>query len=704
MLERQQYVLRDRLGVKPLYWTKTSKGVLFASELKALLCEPSVPREIDPSAVASHVMYLWAPSPLTMLRGIHKLPPGHAFVARDGEIEKLWRWYDLPYAQPLADWSDAEAIEAVRAQLLESVRKQLVADVPVGAFLSGGLDSSSVVAMARRAAPDTRMRCFTIGFDESEQQPEGMNEDLGYARLVAKHLDVDLEVITVRSGMIDQLEIGRTGSSSADYVHLSVEATKRAFAVRDHCLTDPAYMTVDPQALLAPKKIRELAQNVDRARAARSGGGRGPGDTLWMGVVDGAGRAVSMIQSLYHEFGSGVVLEESGINWQNRGCSFALDPAALNSLRPGRKPFHTLNPALAVLRDGRVLVCDFGVARPPSRASGEAVSAAATPFETVSLESGGVALVLGSGQEALEAATELAGTLDITVLLKPGAEVIPPRQTVFPVLQGRARNATGYLGAFEVTVDDYASPAPSSRGVLRFEDARNGAVSRCDLIIDLTGDAALFPAADLRPGYFRADPGNPIEVARLIARAGQMVGTFDKPKYINFAADICARALKAPLLQDELAAFGGAVGARACRRPFGPRLRPGAVFDEYVGGGLRHGGGGFRLGNLLGEHVGSRLREPGGGFRFRQLFAVDVGRRHRLVDDLVGGRQFLARLVERQVGHLRILSGGLGGAADHALFSTLRALADVVLVAAGTVRAEGYGPARLPLAVVTRSC
>lgn len=157
-------------------------------------------------------------------------------------------------------------------------------------------------------------------------------------------------------GMLDALEIGGTGSVSADYVHLVVEATKRAFAVRDHCLTDPAYMTVDPQALLAPRKIRELAENVDRGRAARWGAGRGPADTVWLGVADGAGRMVSMIQSLYHEFGSGVVLEETGINWQNRGCSFALDPAALNSLRPGRKPFHTLNPALAVLRDGRALV------------------------------------------------------------------------------------------------------------------------------------------------------------------------------------------------------------------------------------------------------------------------------------------------------------------------------------------------------------
>lgn len=156
-------------------------------------------------------------------------------------------------------------------------------------------------------------------------------------------------------GILDALGIEATGPASADYVHLAVEAAKRAFAVRDHCVTDPAYMTVDVQELLKPSKIRELAANVDRGRAARWSAGGPPADTVWMGVMDGAGRAVSMIQSLYHEFGSGVVLEETGINWQNRGCSFALDPAALNSLRPGRKPFHTLNPALAVLRDGRIL-------------------------------------------------------------------------------------------------------------------------------------------------------------------------------------------------------------------------------------------------------------------------------------------------------------------------------------------------------------
>ena len=82
----------------------------------------------------------------------------------------------------------------------------------------------------------------------------------------------------------------------------------------------------------------------------------GPADTIWMGVIDRDGVAVSFIQSIYHEFGSGIVLPASGVNWQNRGCSFSLDPAARNPLTPGRKPFHTLNPALARFDDGRTLV------------------------------------------------------------------------------------------------------------------------------------------------------------------------------------------------------------------------------------------------------------------------------------------------------------------------------------------------------------
>jgi gamma-glutamyltranspeptidase/glutathione hydrolase len=157
-------------------------------------------------------------------------------------------------------------------------------------------------------------------------------------------------------GQLDRLGIERLDPLGADYVHLCVEAVKGAFRIRDRHITDPAHMTVDPASFLAPKALDDLAGKVDRSRAAPWGAGKGPADTIWMGVIDEAGRAVSFIQSLYHEFGSGVVLGSSGVCWQNRGCSFSLSAGALNALEPRRKPFHTLNPALALLQDGRTMV------------------------------------------------------------------------------------------------------------------------------------------------------------------------------------------------------------------------------------------------------------------------------------------------------------------------------------------------------------
>ena len=157
-------------------------------------------------------------------------------------------------------------------------------------------------------------------------------------------------------GILDRLRIGVTDPVGADYVHLCVEAVKQAFRVRDEYVTDPSYMTLDAQELLAPERIQALAQRIDRRRAAAWGGCGEDGDTVWMGVIDDAGRAVSFIQSLYHEYGAAVVLRESGITWQNRGASFSLDERALNALQPSRKPYHTLNPALACLEDGTTMV------------------------------------------------------------------------------------------------------------------------------------------------------------------------------------------------------------------------------------------------------------------------------------------------------------------------------------------------------------
>ena len=158
----------------------------------------------------------------------------------------------------------------------------------------------------------------------------------------------------------------------------------------------------------------------------------------------------------------------------------------------------------------------------------------------VSLQSEGVALIYGRDESAIEAGKLLADHLDVTVLIGSAKGLPPPRVTDFPIVQGTIKSAKGYLGNFEVVVDDYAQPAPSSRGELTFGPARDGAVSRCDLVLDLSGGAPLFTASDLRDGYLRADPGDPAAVLRAVLKARDLTGTFDKPRYITFTEDLCA--------------------------------------------------------------------------------------------------------------------------------------------------------------------
>src|ERR1035437_5149278 len=177
----------------------------------------------------------------------------------------------------------------------------------------------------------------------------------------------------------------------------------------------------------------------------------------------------------------------------------------------------------------------------PKMAALIAASAEPTPnFAFVPLTSDGVTLIYGKDEQAIEAANLLKEHLDVTVLIKPPSNMPPLRVTDFPVVKGSIRQAKGYLGAFELTVDDYAAPNPSSRGELTFGPARKSATSRCDIVIDLSGGAPLFPAADLRGGYLRADPGDPAAVLRAVLKARDLTGTFDKPRYITFTEDLCA--------------------------------------------------------------------------------------------------------------------------------------------------------------------
>lgn len=154
-------------------------------------------------------------------------------------------------------------------------------------------------------------------------------------------------------GILDKLNID--GNNEGELIHTTVEATKQAFDMRDDYITDPAYMNVDPNLLISDKAITAMANNIG-TKASPFRSGVGPGDTIWLGVMDDKGFSVSFIQSTYHTFGSGVILPETGILWHNRGVSFALAKDHIRTPKPGKKPFHTLNPAAARLNDGRVII------------------------------------------------------------------------------------------------------------------------------------------------------------------------------------------------------------------------------------------------------------------------------------------------------------------------------------------------------------
>jgi ferredoxin len=166
----------------------------------------------------------------------------------------------------------------------------------------------------------------------------------------------------------------------------------------------------------------------------------------------------------------------------------------------------------------------------------------APPTTTVTLKSAGECLVYGQGEAAIEAAKQLAPRLSVTVILTRPDDAIPPRLIDVPIFAGRIRTAGGHLGAFELMVDDFAPMTVSSRRALAFEPGRDGVAVRFDLILDLSGEAPLFPAHAKRDGYFRPDPRNPAAIQRALFDLTDLVGEFDKPRYVDFKADLCVHA------------------------------------------------------------------------------------------------------------------------------------------------------------------
>ena len=213
---------RDALGVKPCYYKVSRNGVTFASEIKAMpqlnVDSPTgaTHDDVDHVALERYLTYLWCPGEQTPVLSVKKVSPGSVVIIKNGRITRKLRWYKAPGHKKSGDtrrsFNDKPGpyISQLQGILRDAVRKQLVSDVPVGAFLSGGLDSSSIVALAQTEL--TRLPCFTIRANFPEQ--EGFADDLQYAQLVARHLNVPLDIVTIEAtemadalpGMVAQLD------------------------------------------------------------------------------------------------------------------------------------------------------------------------------------------------------------------------------------------------------------------------------------------------------------------------------------------------------------------------------------------------------------------------------------------------------------------------------------------------------------------
>ena len=232
---RERLVLgRDRLGKKPLYWWAGPDAFVFGSEIKSLLAHPSVPRELDETVLPTYLRFGYVPTPRTFYAGIQSVPPGHVLVLDDGapRLEPYWA-PDVPGpgGPTVLDLGLSEAAAAVRRSLGEAVRRRMVADVPLGAFLSGGIDSSAVVGLMAEAVPGP-VRTFTIGFEDGE----GFDER-PHARVVAERFGTDHTEFVVAPDAVDLVERlvwhhdQPFGDSSAVPTYLLSEMTKEHVTV-----------------------------------------------------------------------------------------------------------------------------------------------------------------------------------------------------------------------------------------------------------------------------------------------------------------------------------------------------------------------------------------------------------------------------------------------------------------------------------------
>ena len=230
--QRQLFMARDRVGEKPLFYSLANGALRFASELKGLMADPTLPRRIDPESLDCYLAMGFVPGERCILQGVNKLPPAHALVFNlESRQSRLWCYWQLPELDPsaaagLAD--EAALLDELEALLEDAVRRQLVADVPVGVLLSGGVDSSLVTAMAVRAAP--KVKTFTIRFPGY-----GQYDETEHARLIARHFGTEHVELEAAESTVDLLPLlaGQFDEPVVDSSMIPTYLVSRL--IREHC-------------------------------------------------------------------------------------------------------------------------------------------------------------------------------------------------------------------------------------------------------------------------------------------------------------------------------------------------------------------------------------------------------------------------------------------------------------------------------------
>jgi gamma-glutamyltranspeptidase/glutathione hydrolase len=280
--------------------------------------------------------------------------------ARDGY--KVTRSQARLTAEKLAELAQVPGFAATflvdgKPPQIGAILKQEALAQTLAHLADAGLDDFYRGDVGREIAADLSRIGSPVNRDDLTRYRATLAEPLHIELPAGTIYNTDAPTQGVASLMILALfaRLGITEAEGFDHVHGLVEATKRALRMRDRVVTDPSRLAHGLDRCLDPRFIAGEAMKIDPHKAARWPLGAGEGDTIWMGAADTRGLVVSYIQSIYWEFGSGCVLPATGIVMQNRGATFSLQRGALNFLEPGRLPFHTLNPALAVLKDGRIM-------------------------------------------------------------------------------------------------------------------------------------------------------------------------------------------------------------------------------------------------------------------------------------------------------------------------------------------------------------